>query len=789
MQKPRFIIAACIIFPAALQAVAPAAVDMDAYNLVWDSPSLNAGQSMPCGGGDIGLNVWVEDGDILFYVSQSGAYDENNCLMKFGRIRVTLSPNPFQEPAVFRQTLKLQEGHIEIIGQKDGRSATVNLWVDVRQPVIHVEIDADAPVSVEARYESWRTDDRQLASAENNRNRSFIGAPVKALARKDSIAFKGNGILAYHRNDNEKPNVFDLCVEQQSLAHVKDQLWNPVRNLTSGGFIHGTHMRPAGTRQGRYASADFKSWVLKSQMPAVSHAVTVYLHIDQTETLQAWQQGLDRLVEGYDKAGGRQRTLAWWDAFWDRSYIAIRPSAGSDDVPWTIGRNYQLFRYQLGCNAYGGYPTKFNGGLFTYDPEYVDETLAFAPDYRAWGGGSFTAQNQRLVYWPMLKSGDFDMMPAQFDFYQRALNNAELRTKVYWGHKGASFTEQMESFALPVAFEYGWKRPDYFDPGVEYNAWLEYQWDTALEFCWMILEYRRYGGHDIIRYMPLIESCLMFFDEHYRMRSLHRTTKPLDANGHLVLYPGTACETYKMATNAVPTVTALRCVIAGLLELPDTCLAEERRDYYTGYLNRIPPISFREKNGYKTIAPAARYERINNVELPQLYPVFPFGVYGIGRPDLQVAVDTWKYGADRPDQKNFISWHQDAIFCARLGLTDEAAAITVNKLGDSGRRCPTFWGPGRDWVPDHNWGGSGMIGLQEMLMQAVDKKIYLLPAWPNEWDVDFKLHAPYETVIEGTVKSGRIETLNVSPQSRFSDIEICTGQNKETVDLFLKDEK
>ena len=38
-----------------------------------------------------------------------------------------------------------------------------------------------------------------------------------------------------------------------------------------------------------------------------------------------------------------------------------------------------------------------------------------------------TAQNQRLVYWPMLKSGDFDMMPSQFDFYNRMLKKAELR--------------------------------------------------------------------------------------------------------------------------------------------------------------------------------------------------------------------------------------------------------------------------------------------------------------------------------------------------------------------------
>ena len=61
----------------------------------------------------------------------------------------------------------------------------------------------------------------------------------------------------------------------------------------------------------------------------------------------------------------------------------------------------------LGCNRAGEYPTKFNGGLFIYDPGYVREDLADeSADFRMWGGGSHTAQNQRLVYWPMLKSGE-----------------------------------------------------------------------------------------------------------------------------------------------------------------------------------------------------------------------------------------------------------------------------------------------------------------------------------------------------------------------------------------------
>ena len=45
---------------------------------------------MPCGGGDIGLNVWVENGDILFYIAKSDAFDENNTLLKLGRVRIHL---------------------------------------------------------------------------------------------------------------------------------------------------------------------------------------------------------------------------------------------------------------------------------------------------------------------------------------------------------------------------------------------------------------------------------------------------------------------------------------------------------------------------------------------------------------------------------------------------------------------------------------------------------------------------------------------------------------------------
>ena len=63
-----------------------------------------------------------------------------------------------------------------------------------------------------------------------------------------------------------------------------------------------------------------------------------------------------------------------------------------------------------------------------------------------------------------------------------------------------------------------------------------------------------------------------------------------------------------------------------------------------------------------------------------------------------------------------------------------------------------------------------MIGVQEMLLQTDDRKIYLLPAWPKNWDVSFRLHAPYQTTVEAVVKGGKVISVKVSPAARVKDL-------------------
>ena len=89
-----------------------------------------------------------------------------------------------------------------------------------------------------------------------------------------------------------------------------------------------------------------------------------------------------------------------------------------------------------------------------------------------------------------------------------------------------------------------------------------------------------------------------------------------------------------------------------------------------------------------------------------------------------------------------------------------------------GNRWPAFWGPNFNWCPDEDEGGIYQNVIQSMLMQYEGDKIFLLPAWPKDWNCDFKLHAPRNTTVEGRVENGELKDLVVTPASRRADVVI-----------------
>lgn len=703
---------------------------------------------MPCGGHDVGMNVWIENGELLFYVSQSGTMDENGTLLKAGRFRLTFSDGTLRKQD-FRQTLSLYDGAMYV----NAGDVTIRLWADTQESVIFLTLEAKKKHTAVLSYESWRYKDRPLTKAEGQQSSWKWNVPAGCMTYADSITTTSPHSLTFiHTNRNE--TVFDYTIRQQKLDSLKDSLTNTLAGNAFGGCLIANDFTFMGTTTGLYASTDYMAWNFKAQD---IKRTTIEIRLEQK----------DRKSYTPSEKQSRERSRKWWNEFWQRSYIIAEGEAAQ------MARNYELFRYMLGCNAYGKYPTKFNGGLFTFDPVYADPTAPFTPDYRKWGGSTMTAQNQRLVYWPMLKSGDTDMMKAQFDTYLRMTTAAKIRTRHYWNHGGAVFSEQTESFGLPNPAEYG-KHSAADDWGVEKNLWLEYQWDTVLEFCSMILQAHDYAAMDITPYHELISQSLRFFDEHYRYEARKRGMDSLSTTGKLIIFPSSACETYKWAHNPASVIAALKTVTRQwtdyLCELSAKHSSGQAAPHsYIEYVNdeltyvkslatRIPDIPLRIIYGKQCIAPAQLWSRVQNVETPQLYPVFPWRIYGAGKPNLDVAQNTYSADPHAQKMRSTKGWKQDNIWAACLAMTDEAFKLNQEKLKDGPYRFPAFWDPGYDWAPDCNKGGAAMAGLQEMMLQESDDGTPLLfPAWPKDINAKFKLHLTGGRTIIAEIKDGNVK--------------------------------
>jgi len=762
---------------------------IDQYNVVWTTPSKHAGESMPCSGGDVGVNVWVENGELLLYTGRAGCRDENGALLKPGRCRVKLTPNPFGNGS-FRQELKLREGYVLITAkQPDGKSVAIKIWVEVSRPIVHLDIESDNPVAVEATYESWRTETIELSGAGNKHNRramcmiNYDAYPGKVFLYKDEIRPQKNLVRFHHRVNNEK-DCFNFQVKQQELEAVRHKMVNPLENLVWGGALVGDNFALAGETKGKYAQCPFRGWKYVSKTPARSHRVRVCLHTDQVEKQDVWGAGLQELIDlsPQEDQDAWKKNLKWWSEFWNRSHLVINPGRGEKDGGWRIGRNYQLFRYMLASNVNGREPTVFNGGLFTFDPLYVNGKRGpgFTPDHRQWGA-AFTAQNQRLVYRPMLKTGDFELLLPGFSYYLNGLPNATARVRHYWKHDGCCFEEQSAITGLPGSCQYGFfeggrrGRAKDFEVGVQINHAAGKVYEEQLDWSWLILQYHQFSGADITEYLPFVEQSVIFYDEHYRFRCKQLTGKELGDDGKLVIYPANTLEAHWNARNPSSVIAGLRCVLTGLMNLPEKYTSSTKKQRWTSILATLPemPTGESEKFGGRYLKPSENHNH-RSWHCPEMFPLYPYELYGLGMPDL----DLMKHAslATGKDRYKTIAWEQANIHAPRLGDIALARKLNLSKMGNGPYRFPAFWPHNIDWAPDYNWGGSGMVGMQEMLMQTHGGKIRLLPAWPAEWNVNFKLHAPRQTVVEGKYADGRILGLTVTPEERRKDVILPKSQ-------------
>ena len=78
------------------------------FDITWNELGTDENCSMPLGNGDIAVNAWTEqNGDLVMLIAKTDAWSENALLLKLGRVRLSLSPNPFVGAGDFKQTLTI----------------------------------------------------------------------------------------------------------------------------------------------------------------------------------------------------------------------------------------------------------------------------------------------------------------------------------------------------------------------------------------------------------------------------------------------------------------------------------------------------------------------------------------------------------------------------------------------------------------------------------------------------------------------------------------------------------
>lgn len=710
------------------------------YDVVWDSPSKDCLGSMPLGNGDIGINLWVdEDGLLQFYVGKTDTWSEIHRLLKVAKINVFADGNKHAVKQQFKQTLDLQTGTVNVeMGEGESRR-DYRIWVDANNPVVWVDLHSASPVDMSVELDTWRNKENTMPPGDHS-VQAVANAPFALVESADTALARGNELVWYHRNEH---SVFPAMMQHQGLETLTDKVSDPIINRTFGGVIAGENLMAADNK------------ILQSISPQTSFRIGVHLLTSQAVSVDDWLSDIDlsrKKALAVDVETAYSEHAHWWGEFWDRSHIFV---SGSDDAH-VVTRGYVLQRFINACAGRGARPIKFNGSLFTVP--MMDEScpnIQPSPDYRRWGD-CYWFQNTRLGYWPMIASGDYDLMQPFFKMYLDILPLCKERTRIYFGHNGAFFPEVLTEWGCYSSDNYGWDREGKAAGEVE-NTYIRWYWQGGLELVAMMLDYydhTRDREFVVSTLLPIAREVMFFYREHYPRR---------DDDGKVMIAPAQSLETWQEAVNPTPEIAGLHFDLAGLLSLPtDMTTAEDCADWRE-FLDELPPVPTRYYYWLKQreIIPALQYDKNYNWENPELYAVFPYRIYGIGK-DVEVGRLTYEKRVNK-SKGGWGGWYQDAIQAAMLGLTDEAKDLEVSNFSTKheSSRFPAFWGPNYDWVPDQDHGNVAVNALQKMLLQYDGDDLHILPAWPKDWDVDFSLFAPGRTRVECKLRDGRIEKLDI----------------------------
>lgn len=153
------------------------------------------------------------------------------------------------------------------------------------------------------------------------------------------------------------------------------------------------------------------------------------------------------------------------------------------------------------------------------------------------------------------------------------------------------------------------------------NGSIAYHWESQVEMAYMMLEYHRFTGANIDRYMPFIKNSLLFFEDNYQKREQLRNGGLWTRTVNWYSIPPHRANRTGEAKNPVDLISGIAACLEALLELQSDSLSPEDKRHFKTYLDKLPGFNYEVIKGDKVLKPAESYIKYQNVECPQFYPL------------------------------------------------------------------------------------------------------------------------------------------------------------------------
>ena len=374
-------------------------------------PATRSEEGMPVGNGRMGSLVWTTPSALKFQINRCDVFGVDSSSVSFphqdddyasdcGYVDINVAsagPDVFTSDG-FNQHLGIYDGVMTAKGT--GLAARVMAWN--AHDVIAVEIDDHR-----SHPEPINIDLRMLRYAQQ-----YFNGMNWQLTSNHAVIFRTANHLA------------------TSQLHIQGGAIVLTQRFAENQFFDSSAVAIAVVGCESRARFLNESTVQLSAMPSAGKFMIL---IASAATFDRQQDVAELAMKELDtaKAKGDFETLmsenaSWWHDFWAKGYVTMHSTDAQADF---VGANYLYFLYLMASSSRGDYPPRFGGMLW-----YTNG------DMRRWGSEYWHA-NTDAYYRDLIPSGHLDLMEPFFSLYYGMYDACALAATQQWGTKGIYIPE------------------------------------------------------------------------------------------------------------------------------------------------------------------------------------------------------------------------------------------------------------------------------------------------------------------------------------------------------------